>query len=144
MPGMSTSKCFSCYYSCLCTTQPLVRQARSQDWAEQVAERRPFCPPWNRHRHHRPAPTGKVNLRGTPHSQVKSCSLHGCRLLHFTISSSISSLRVSHSPSLLFLPATWVWASLSPSFRLWSAGMLAFCAIQLFTAFVSSHLNNTY
>lgn len=55
---------------------------------------------------------GKVNLRGTPHSQVKSCSLRGCRLLRFTISSSISSLRASHSPSLLFFPVTWVYGPL--------------------------------
>lgn len=62
----------------------------------------------------RPAPTGKATLQGTPRSQVTSCSLCGCRLLLFTISSSTSSRPVSHSPAFLFLTVPWAWVAPFP------------------------------
>lgn len=136
---MSTSKCCWCYYSCLCTTQALVRQAGSQDWAEQVAESRPFCPPWNRHRHRRESQSSRYTPLTSQILQpawLQTAPFHNF-LKHF-LSQSLSFTFFAFLPSHLS-----IWASPSPSFRLWSADMLAFCAIELLTAFVSSHLNNT-
>jgi len=111
----STSKCCSCYYSHLCATQPLVRRRGSRDQAELVAERRALLSALKP-----PQPAGllpeKAIRQGTPHSQATSYSLCSCRLLPFTISSSLSSRQVSHSPALLFLPTPRAWATPFPCF----------------------------